>query len=494
MCDIDARDEDTSGSKEDSDVAEEDLEGHGEVKEFLSDEFSDDDESYEERPIVEEPRDEGDEGDEDEEEEEEEGEDDSDSNAEDEGDTDEADRPPKRTGGSPFSLALPGTDEAVILPPAEPTIHLTDSSPPQANVSLPRTESTTPPESPAKQDASATVAAPVPVHAVSPGASSLGFGRPSTKPTRSSPLANVPISGGDSEDDTTEKLPQPPAISSAAQPPTSKSPSPVKVEPPVKESESSTKTPPPFGSLFGAPPAVPKPSPFTLPPATSKPTPALFGFGTPPTTSPSLKPASPAQFAVPRPSPSLSSLPHTTSGKSVQVSTTALGSGSQGQAASPLFPQTAPQAAFFGQPSSPGSFFGQKPPTSLLPGGGLFGQKTGPSSANDSPTGGLHSGPVSPVNVPLPPTPQPSGGLYGGQQKIAGTPALKTPPSFAPFAPTPSATSTLGTAPSNPADTLTHIEDGMQKESVNLIITLAREFEIVSTAALYKDEHNSSLQ
>ena len=257
---VDSVVEDSSSEKSDSDAEGDDSGPHESVEDFLTDdEFTD--EAEEEEGEFEEQEDE-----------------DEESGSE----SDEQAKSPQKATASAPGLALPGTGDAVNLPGAGHTIHLTDSLPSDA-----KDDSTTPPGTPADKTGPANVAAPVPVNAASPGFN-LGVAKPANKPTRSSPLANAPISGDDdSEEDTTAKLPQASAKAStpagasskpaspASQPSNTKSPSPApaKGEPSGKEPASRAKTPP-LGSLFGTAPAAPKPAPFTLPPAKASPGPS----------------------------------------------------------------------------------------------------------------------------------------------------------------------------------------------------------------------------
>ncbi|KAJ7671645.1 hypothetical protein DFH06DRAFT_121173 [Mycena polygramma] len=191
----------------------------------------------------------------------------------------------------------------------------------ESRLSTIREESTTPPGSPEKKaspPAKTPLAAPVPVV---PSPFGLGLGRPSTRPTRSSPLANASTSG-DEDKDQTEKISLKPRPASpkpvfGALPPQLKTESSEERTAPAKPAR--PKTPPlsalSFGSpapkpplnigkvpLAGAPlPAVTTPkaspvSPSFSPAATPKAAPAtpgsFFGFGTPKST-PSPTPATP---------------------------------------------------------------------------------------------------------------------------------------------------------------------------------------------------------
>ncbi|KAJ7178860.1 hypothetical protein C8R43DRAFT_1057293 [Mycena crocata] len=125
-----------------------------------------------------------------------------------------------------------------------------------------REESTTPPGSPEKKErsqqppAKTPLAAPVPI---APSPFGIGLGRPSTRPTRSSPLANAPLSG---EDDDKEKLLQDEKVAFKPRPASPKTPfgalpAQVKTEP-IEEPKANIKparpkTPPLSALSFGSP-------------------------------------------------------------------------------------------------------------------------------------------------------------------------------------------------------------------------------------------------
>ncbi|PIL29894.1 transporter [Ganoderma sinense ZZ0214-1] len=143
--------------------------------------------------------------------------------------------------------------------PTEPKDHGESSKPP-----FTRAASTTPPGSPAAGElgsapavSRAASAPPAGVPGLTPGL--LGIGRPSTRPTRSSPLASRPISGDDEGDEEEEEPSHSPLETKKAR---SASPAvPVSVAAPSRP-----KTPP---ALFGPATAPPKAVPFMLSPATS---------------------------------------------------------------------------------------------------------------------------------------------------------------------------------------------------------------------------------
>ncbi|KAF7375142.1 hypothetical protein MSAN_00400600 [Mycena sanguinolenta] len=223
---------------------------------------------------------------------------------------------------SPSAVPLPPSRSPSSTPRAElpPKINVestpeeddedegeSDSS--EGRLSTIREESTTPPGSPEKNPSPPTktpLAAPVPVPF------GLGLGRPNTRPTRSSPLANAPVSSD--EDERTPKDEKPAVLK-----PRPASPKPLfgSFTPPVKTESiaendgpaakpARPKTPPlsalsfGFGSsapkaplnagkipLAGAPlPTLPTSTASPITPGSASPTSAggFFGFGTPKTT------------------------------------------------------------------------------------------------------------------------------------------------------------------------------------------------------------------
>ena len=397
-----------------------------------------------------------------------------------------------------------------------PTIYLTDPSPPDSpekKVPTLATDSSTPPGSPDKQP---PVAAPTPVAATTPSTFGFGAGRPSTKPTRSSPLANAPISGRDSEDDTTEKLPQH-RTSASVEPAVTKLPS-SGVPTEGKSALASRPKTPPTLSLLGSGIPLPKPSPFTLAPSAA-PVPTVFSI--PPATSPSLRPNNPGAQATPQKASSVFSPPSTSTPSAKQQQEIA--STEATRATAPLFPQ----GGLFGQPkpNTPTNVFGGKPesaPGSAIfpapPTGPLFGQKTttgATSPATQPPASRPGSLPMGGIFAQKPAAPPPS---VSGASPLFGTKAA-TPPLapqgafpagglFAQKPPTPAATAPAaggspfgspsafppppattpagvpvmeaGSRPTDRIDPLAQLADGMQKECINLLLSMARELEIVS--------------
>ncbi|KAG6808999.1 hypothetical protein H0H92_002042 [Tricholoma furcatifolium] len=224
------------------------------------------------------------------------------------------------TTGS-FKVKEPVVDEAAVPLPASrpdsvtpqpevPTLKITPSPPPVPEPSLQKTPgTTTPPGTPSKE-----LATPAPVAPTPSTPFGLGLGRPSTRPTRSSPLTTSPVSHGDEDE-----VPSSTAKSSV-------SPQPPLAALPVKDGStededgkvSRPKTPP-LLSAFGAlksnvtPPIAPASAPPTVPVSASTPAkpvttavkPPFSLFGSAPATPLDAgKPSSPLGSAVtPSPTP-----------------------------------------------------------------------------------------------------------------------------------------------------------------------------------------------
>ena len=177
------------------------------------------------------------------------------------------------TGGSEQTAIAP-SESPGPKPPSQKPSSLFDTSFTAASPTKPekgsepskpaftRAASTTPPGSPATERGSAlaisraTSAPPAGAPGLTPGL--LGVGRPSTRPTRSSPLASRPISGDD-EGNEEEEPPRSPSE-------TKKAHSAYPAVPVSAAAPSRPRTPP---ALFGATIAPPKVVPFTLSPAAS---------------------------------------------------------------------------------------------------------------------------------------------------------------------------------------------------------------------------------
>ncbi|KAJ7722726.1 hypothetical protein DFH07DRAFT_932330 [Mycena maculata] len=256
---------------------------------------------------------------------------------------------------SPSAVPLPPSRSPSSTPHAEvPAIQVSSSPTPSeesdssegSRLSTIREESTTPPGSPEKKEPppKTPLAAPTPV---APPPFGIGLGRPSTRPTRSSPLANAPVSCD--EDDKEKPVPvldpakphstspkpffgtiqpkiepieEPKAASKPTRPktpplsalsfgfpapnppsnvgkvPLAGAPLPALASPsktsPVIPGSSSTPPPVAPGGFFGL--STPKATP---PPTTSTPAPALKGFFGMQPLAHSSKPPSPAPLAPP---------------------------------------------------------------------------------------------------------------------------------------------------------------------------------------------------
>ncbi|KAI0701221.1 hypothetical protein BC835DRAFT_1411616 [Cytidiella melzeri] len=389
--------------------------------------------------------------------------------------------------------------------PPEPEIHLTPSSPTASPALAQATSSanedavsTTPPGTPDKLP-SPPVASPTPT---TPSTSpfSLGIGRPSTRPTRSSPLASAPISGDDDDSDKT--------IRPVANTPLKDTKVLNKSPPPrsdVGKADASSATPqanlasdtsssrpktPPLLSAFGPP--MPKPSPFVITPAGStasafaQPTTlgsnSLFGVTTPAS-------SNAASFSVPFPAapparpvltPTSTAPSPPPAAKEVPLASPTQSTAAQVPPSTPVL--TPPPAGFFGQKSpglAPAFSLGQitpSTPSSLItpPTGGFFGQKPTSSSSPVTPPGTTFSW-NKPVTSPSQSTP------FGQTQVV--NPSMFGKPTSSP--------------PSALPDPLAQIEEGMQKECANLVLTMARELETMKQLGVQaekkKGEHYQSL-
>ncbi|PPQ95721.1 hypothetical protein CVT26_008364 [Gymnopilus dilepis] len=326
-----------------------------------------------------------------------------------------------------------------------------------------RERSTTPPTTPAKDTKSifgpspalATPGGPSPA----PGPSGLGLGRPSTRPTRSSPLANAVVPAEEEEEGEETETKSPPAKPAI-------SPRPIFGKLPLVPKEEEEEVPqgpankrpktPPLLSTISSPAPVPSTPVLApaVPPGPTKPagvTTLPFGLGMQPAASSS----SPNFFGKP-------------SEKDVTPSV------------KPEFPRstTAPPAtgltSLFGAAPPPSTFV---PPSATLPpftlnaksppvfgGASIFGAAKSPPLPS-SPAPGLFGGKsASPPSLP-------SGGLFG--QKASPPMSVFGQPSSSPFAPKATA-QPAQPAPQPSAEAV--LEEGMQKECANLVTVLEGEF------------------
>ncbi|KAF8274784.1 hypothetical protein EI94DRAFT_1713043 [Lactarius quietus] len=122
--------------------------------------------------------------------------------------------PPSDDEVDPISVPLPASRSPSSTPKAErPSINVQPTEPPPKAPPAEQVRTTTPPDSPSKEPLSLqtplqqpTPTFPSPSPSLSPSpASAISFGRPNTRPLRSSPLANTPVSGGDEEEVKGEK-------------------------------------------------------------------------------------------------------------------------------------------------------------------------------------------------------------------------------------------------------------------------------------------------
>lgn len=128
-------------------------------------------------------------------------------------DSETIDSPPPE----PAAVPLPKSRSPSATPqPEVPKIQVSPSPPSEekssrsSSLSPAREPSTTPPGTPAKE--SKPLIGSSPGNAPIPSPFGIGLGRPSTRPTRSSPLANAVLSGHDDEEDNKLKLSQPAAV------------------------------------------------------------------------------------------------------------------------------------------------------------------------------------------------------------------------------------------------------------------------------------------
>ncbi|KAJ7284651.1 hypothetical protein C8J57DRAFT_1670165 [Mycena rebaudengoi] len=279
--------------------------------------------------------------------------------------------PPSR---SPSSTPRAEVPKITVSPSPTPSEEESDSSE-DSRLSTIREESTTPPGSPEKKERkppspkTAPVAEPIPI---APSPFGIGLGRPSTRPTRSSPLANAPVSG----DEDAKAKPVEEAKPAAKAQPASPKPRfgvlpPVEADTPKAASSSKPtrpKTPPLSAFSFGAAskPAVKTP---------------LAG----PAASPSPPPTTPSPLSLP--------MPVLSSNNSQMVSAPS-GPGS-------FFGFGTPKSAVIPSAASPMSM-----PTPMPAPKGFFSLQ--PAASSQSP---------SPVSTAPPPAPPPEAAMEEGMQK-----------------------------------------------------------------------------
>ena len=228
-------------------------------------------------------------------------------------DSEARDSPPPE----PAAIPLPISRSPSATPqPEVPTIEISPSPPSEeksyrsSSLSPAREPSTTPPGTPAKESKSLAGSSPSLSSNTPITPFGIGLGRPSTRPTRSSPLANAVLSGHDDEDEDKAKSSQPPTVA----PKPAFNTLPVKTD--SSEAQSPTdkrpKTPPLLSTMSGtlASTSSSDASKSSIMPAESSlakvnaPVPLPFSFQKPaPSASPSSVFGKPSQTPSPGPSP-----------------------------------------------------------------------------------------------------------------------------------------------------------------------------------------------
>ena len=376
-------------------------------------------------------------------------------------DSDSKDSPPLE----PAAIPLPISRSPSATPQPEiPTIEISPSPPSEeksyrsSSLSPARDSSTTPPGTPAKvskplfdSNPPSTSNAPIPSP---PG---IGLGRPSTRPARSSPLANAAVlSGHDDDDEDKLKPSQPPAVS----PKSIFNTLPVKVELVSSEGQSQAdkrpKTPPLSsamgGSIFFASksstapvenPKVTAPAPFSFekPPAMAPP--SVFGnLPQVPIPGPSLFPP---MSAVQRPA----SAPAPTHPTFIGIPPPASSPNSSVFNIPPVNPQTSKTSI---QLTSASQGFTVTKPSPFFP---IPKSTSGPSPSIGTPFPALPSQPA-PSQVKAPPA-----------TSFASSPAFSAPRT-------------------SPAETAAQValEEGMQKEFIYSVSLADKELEEVSISKI----------
>ena len=229
-----------------------------------------------------------------------------------EGSEEEENDEPPPDEADPTVIPLPKSRSPSSTPKAErPLINVQPTLPPKPDPqesSTSRIRSTTPPGSPSNEPLSLEQPMPtLPSPSLTPSpVSSIGLGRPSTRPLRSSPLANTPVSGGDEEEvkgenspsvkprpaspktpfgqwDTGSKATSPSPAEARLMPPPAKAEPLVDhaVKPPASSATASPKTPP-LLAVKGTAPNDKPPPPFATPAVTKIPVPTPNWSGSPP--------------------------------------------------------------------------------------------------------------------------------------------------------------------------------------------------------------------
>jgi len=367
----------------------------------------------------------------------------------------------------PASIPLPQSRSPSTTPQLEiPRIRVTPSpSPSESSVSTEssagRERSTTPPGTPVKEPSPPLRSSSTPVPTTSPSPPPFGLGRPSTRPTRSSPLASAPVSLEPEDDEDTDKTAVPvaqpePMIAKPIEVPLKEDEDEEPKEPKIKPTR--PKTPPLLSTLSS--PSPPTPTTPILKPALS----------------PSPTPASPAPFslvgnrklATPETPSFITPSPPTTNvfGDPTKPTTSVFG----GLAPVAPTPRTPAEAKAV---SAPVSFFPSAAPTAA-PGASIFGASWTPQPAKPAvtttqlPPFGL--GPFSLKGKgPEKPTPTEAPLLFG----------KPVPPPQTPAPPKRDGLSLRAPSPPKPAPEVT-MEEGMQKECAHVVFLLTQELASVS--------------
>jgi nucleoporin NUP159 len=362
----------------------------------------------------------------------------------------------------PAGIPLPISRSPSATPQPEiPTIEVSPSPPSEeksyrsSSLSPARDSSTTPPGTPAKVSKPLFDSSPSPTggSALIPLSSGIGLGRPSTRPARSSPLANAVLSGHDEDDeDKKAKSSQPPAVA----PKSIFNTIPLKVQVESSEGQSpADKRPktPPLSSTMGG--TVFFASKSSTPPVENPKvnTPAPLSFQKPPAMAP------PSVFGIPPQVP--------TSGPSLFPPMSAI----QRPASAP----TPVHSTYFGIPppaSSPNTSAFNIPPAN---------PQTSVTSIplTSAPKGLVKPSPFPPIPIstsgPSPSMGSPS--FFAAPSQPAPSSQLKAPLGGS-FASSP----TFSAPQKSPAETATQValEEGMQKECIYSVTLADNELEEVS--------------
>ncbi|EIN05033.1 hypothetical protein PUNSTDRAFT_138214 [Punctularia strigosozonata HHB-11173 SS5] len=340
-------------------------------------------------------------------------------------------------------------------PTPKPAAPLATPDAPKGAPASSATESTTtPPGSPEKQGEVASkpsIAAPTPINPMiaTPDSTSksptLGLGKPTTRPARSSPLANAPVVNATKEDEQSPEFTSPSSMPKPASPKT-----PFGVLPGGPVTPAASTSPPKiplFGSLGGQPVTPKSPSP----------KPAAGGFAMP------TLPASASKTSSAASKPSIFSSPLSFPSPSTDPTKT-----------SPTIPQPTPPASGLKLPAFSG-FPATTPPAVQSP----FSKPISPAISAFAPTPSQASAPfnipnLKPTTVATPPI----GGFFSG----APTPSLSVPTPFV----APVSTIQEAKPPS--------VEEGMQAECAYLYLTLTKELEDLRVLAKSTLQRKSELQ